>query len=97
MVLYRAWAVDRFGLNAAKTWVLPSYYRIVEQDTFELSLDGLAAGEYTIKVTAETAYGVRSEALEAKVTVDGPNVLLNLPSRIRVLIERLIFIIKQIF
>ena len=97
VVLYRAWAVDRFGLNAAKTWVLPSYYRIVEQDTFELSLDGLAAGEYTIKVTAETAYGVRSEALEAKVTVDGPNVLLNLPSRIRVLIERLIFIIKQIF
>ena len=71
VVLYRITAKDRYGLTAAREWVLPSYYRAVEQDTVEFELQPLAGGSYTVSVVAETAYGVQSEPLKTTVTVEG--------------------------
>ena len=97
VVLYRFSAVDKYGVTQASDWLLPSYYRAIEQDAFELTLEGLAAGEYTVRVTAETAYGVKSEPIEAKVTVEGNSLLRNLPERIRLFFARLAYIIKEMF
>ena len=63
-------AVDGRGKTVAKSWTLPCYYRAVEQETVELTVTGLASGEYTLVVTAENAYGDASEPVEAQVTVD---------------------------
>ena len=71
VVLYRAKAKNRFGYTVAKDWVLPSYYRAEMPDTVEFELDTLGAGTYSVTVTAETAYGVKSKPLETIVTVEG--------------------------
>ena len=71
VVLYRAVAKDKLGTNAAKTWVLPSYYRAVDQESVTLELTDIPKGEYTLCVTAENAYGIQSDALTAKISVDG--------------------------
>ncbi len=81
VVLYRARAVDRFGMTAAREWVLPSYYRAVPQNAVTLDLQPLAQGTYTVTVVAETAYGVQSEPLETVVTVEGRDAFLTFFSR----------------
>ena len=73
VVLYRIYAKNSMGMTVAKNWVMPSYYRAVEQDTIDLELSGLGAGEYTIGVVAENAYGMQSAPVEAKVTVESEN------------------------
>ena len=70
VVLYRIRAVDAKGKTVAEDWTLPCYYRAVKQTEIELALTGLEAGEYTVTVTAENAYGMESTPLSAKVTVD---------------------------
>ena len=70
VVLYRAFLVNEAGETVAKTWTLPAYYVAGEQKTVSLSLELPAAGRFTVRVTAETAYGKQSAALEAQVGAD---------------------------
>lgn len=82
VVLYRVTATDKHGFTAAKEWVLPQYFRAVEQTSVALDLKALAAGEYTIRAVAETAYGVQSAPLETKVTLEGNNAFVNFFERV---------------
>ncbi len=70
VVLYRYKVINKLGITEKKGWVLPSYYTAGEQETIDLKMTGLAAGDYKIEVIAETAYGVDSEPLTAEVTID---------------------------
>ena len=70
VTLYRIKAVDGRGKTCAKSWTLPCYYRAVDQETVELTLTGLASGEYKLIVTAENAYGDASEHVEAQAAMD---------------------------
>ena len=70
VTLYRIKAVDGRGKVCATGWTLPCYYRAVDQETVELTVTGLASGEYKLVVTAENAYGDVSEPLEAQAAVD---------------------------
>lgn len=85
VVLYRATAKDRFGFTVSKTWTMPQYYRAVEQNTVDLELQGLSAGDYTVSVVAETAYGVQSAPLQTTVHVDGETGFDYLIARIKLL------------
>jgi hypothetical protein len=70
VVLYRYKIINKLGITEKKGWVLPKYYLAGEQKTIDLKVTGLASGEYRIEILAETAYGVDSEPLTAKVTID---------------------------
>ena len=85
VVLYRAAAKNRLGVTVSKTWTMPQYYRAVEQNTIDLELQGLSAGDYTVSVVAETAYGVQSAPLQTTVHVDGETGFDYLIARIRLL------------
>ena len=63
VVLYRAAAYDADGNEVASAWTLPCYYRAGEVKKVSLRLTDLKNGPYEVRVTAETAYGVPSEAL----------------------------------
>nr|MCR5485234.1 hypothetical protein [Clostridiales bacterium] len=67
IVLYRAFVYDENGNEAASVWTLPRYYRAGEVKKVSLDLPKLEKGAYTVRVVAETAYGVRSDALETTV------------------------------
>ncbi|MCR5522401.1 MAG: metallophosphoesterase [Clostridia bacterium] len=69
VVLYRAKVKNSIGITVADTWTLPKYYIATEQDEIEIDVYGLKKGDYTVTVVAETAYGIDSDALEARVTV----------------------------
>ena len=71
VVLYRVTAKDGLGLTVAKKWILPEYYRAIPQETVSETLEGLPAGEYTVSVVAENAYGEQSAPLTASVQVEG--------------------------
>ncbi|MBQ6020914.1 MAG: metallophosphoesterase [Clostridia bacterium] len=73
VVLYRVSAVNKNGVEVEKQWALPHYYVADGPEETECTLDGLTTGEYTIRVVAETAYGVQSEPLTEKTEVDGEN------------------------
>ena len=95
VVLYRVFAKNSLGITLARNWTLPPYYRAIPQQNVELTLDGLASGDYTISVVAENAYGMQSEPLEAKVSVEGGNVLAGLWNAVRLFfIDIFIFFIK---
>ena len=97
VTLYRACAKDKFGVTAAESWVLPSYYRAVEQGSVTLELAGLAAGDYTVCVTAENAYGGRSQPICAQVTVEGETVFSAFFARIAQWFRSLKDYITQLF
>ena len=98
VVLYKAEAVNALGIAAADTWVMPCYYRAVEpEETVELTLEGLADGEYTIRVTAQNAWGKESAPLQAKVTVAGEGALWGVPARIAKLFQRLFDFFRSLF
>lgn len=82
VVLYRAAAKNKRGKTVAKTWVMPSYYRAVDEKTITTELTGFADGEYTLSVTAENAYGIQSEALTTTVKVDGESYIGSVFTRI---------------
>lgn len=85
VVLYRATAKNRMGVTVSKTWTMPQYYRAVEQNTVDLELQGLSAGDYTITVVAETAYGVQSLPLQTIVHTDGETGFAYLIARVKLL------------
>ncbi len=97
IVLYRAYAKNSCGGLVAKSWTLPKYYLATQQNEIELELEGLSEGEYTVCVVAETAYGVQSLPLEAKVAVTGENTFVGFFLRIGIMFRHLINAIKSIF
>ena len=74
-MLYRVTVRNKLGLTVDKQWYLPHYYVADKlEENIPFTVEGLAAGSYTVTVTAETAYGVQSEALKSVITVrDGAN------------------------
>ena len=97
VVLYRVTATDSRGCTAAREWVLPQYFRAVDQQSVELELQALAAGDYTIRAVAETAYGVQSAPLETTVTLEGKNAFLNFFDRIGYYGKKLMSFIISVF
>jgi hypothetical protein len=67
VVLYRVYVQNKLGMAIGKDWTVPKYYYINDQQTIEHTLRGVPAGKYTVRVVAETAYGVQSDALETQV------------------------------
>ena len=96
VVLYRAYAYDSMGIKVADTWTLPSYYRAVQQDEVVFKLEGLAKGDYTVEVVAETAYGVQSEPLSEKITVDGSDRISAFFGRIKLFFENVKYYLDQL-
>ena len=69
VVLYRVYVQNKRGITVSKDWTMPQYYRISNQQTVEHTLRGVRPGSYTVRVCAETAYGVQSAALETQVRI----------------------------
>lgn len=69
VVLYRAYFLDKDGAELSKIYQLPKYYSADFDDDAEytMSLGKLPEGTATIKIVAETAYGVQSAPLTATV------------------------------
>ena len=61
--LYRIVVVDEEGDEVYNDWLLPKYYSATVDATNTVNLGMLTKGEYTATITAETAYGVQSEAI----------------------------------
>ena len=71
VVLYRVIVKNKLGLTVEKQWYLPHYYVADHQEeTIPFTVTGLAKGGYTVRVVAETAYGVQSDPLETEITVE---------------------------
>ena len=75
VTLYRVIIKNKLGLTVDKKWYLPHYYVADKnEETIPFVMDGLAKGTYTVRVVAETAYGVQSDPLETEITLqDGAN------------------------
>ena len=71
VTLYYITVKNSIGTFVSKEWVVPCYYRADLLDTVEYEIDGLSEGDYTISVTAKTAYGVKSEPITAKIYLVG--------------------------
>ncbi len=70
VVLYRVTIQNKLGMAVKKDWALPKYYYVNDQQTVEYALRGIPAGAYTVRVAAETAYGVQSDTLETQVETE---------------------------
>ena len=97
VVLYRAFAKNKLGVTVSKTWTLPKYYRAVEEPEIELTLEDLSAGEYTVSVVAENAYGGQSAPLELKVTVEGYGAFTGFFRQITQWFRHIVSYIKNLF
>ena len=70
IVLYRVIVKNKLGLTVDKQWYLPHYYVADKlEETIPFTVQGLAKGGYTVRVIAENAYGVQSEALITEIKV----------------------------
>ncbi|MBQ6265510.1 MAG: metallophosphoesterase [Clostridia bacterium] len=97
VVLYRIKVKNSLGLTLMKDWVLPPYYRAIPQEEVEFSLENLPAGEYTITVTAENAYGMQSEPLTLKTEIEGKTGFAALASMFRMFFERIKTFFERLF
>ena len=71
IVLYRVTVKNKLGLTVDKQWYLPHYYVADKlEESIPFTVQGLAKGSYTVRVVAETAYGVQSEALSNEIKVE---------------------------
>ena len=70
VVLYRLTVKTSYGLTAEKQWYLPHYHVADGEETITFMVSGLAKGRYKLSVTAETAYGVKSEPVKGEATLD---------------------------
>ena len=95
--MYRAYAENQNGHKVAESWTMPSYYRAVEQNEMERTLSNLTAGDYTVYVVAENAYGMQSAPVEATVTVDGDGVVKNTFARISAWAQRVKDFFRHLF
>lgn len=67
--IYRLEITAADGSSAASQKKLGDYYKTGECGNVEFSVSGLAAGEYTAKLTAEDAWGKASEPVKCEFTV----------------------------
>ena len=93
VILYRITAKNALGVPVAKSWTLAPFYRADGSDAIELSLEALAAGTYTVCVTAENAYGGQSAPLQTTVTIEGAKGW----DHFKLLMEKLFSDIKNFF
>lgn len=63
--LYRILVKDADGNEVYNDWYLPRYYSATVDETNTVNIGKLAKGEYTVTITAETVYGVKSAPVEA--------------------------------
>ena len=98
IVLYRVTVKNRLGTTVFKDWALPLYYEANTPDTVEFEVENLAAGENTISVVAENAYGMQSSPLKVKYNADdGLNAIEGIIASIRSWFEHVIRYLKQLF
>lgn len=69
VVLYRVTFLNKLGMTVGSDRTLPKYYYIHDRQAIEHTVRGVPAGKYTVRVVAETAYGVQSDALETEADV----------------------------
>lgn len=93
VVLYRAKVKNKSGVTVAKQWLLPPYYRAIDNETVSFDFTALGTGEYTVSVTAENAYGKESAPIEASIQVEGDGLPRVVISRIGVWFGK----VKQFF
>lgn len=67
--LYKVSVTDSNGEVVKSDWVLPKYYSATVEKSEKLNLGSLAKGEYEVSVTAETAWGVQSEAITTSFVI----------------------------
>ena len=66
--LYKINVVNADGEEVYNDWLLPKYYSATVDATNTVELGKLQKGDYTATITAETAYGVQSEAITFSFT-----------------------------
>lgn len=67
--LYKVKVTNSDGEVVKSDWVLPKYYSATVEKTERLNLGKFDKGDYTVSVTAQTAWGIQSEAMTASFTV----------------------------
>ena len=67
--LYRVEVVNSNGETVKSEWIMPKYYSATVETGERLRLGRLGKGDYTVYVTAENAWGIRSEPLTAEFSV----------------------------
>ncbi len=67
--IYRVTVYDKDGRETAKGKTLPSYYLYKTEERLKTYVGSLQKGRYTIKIKAETPYGVQSEAINKTVEI----------------------------
>lgn len=65
--LYRVNVRDDAGKTVYDGWRLPKYYSATPESVITVPVGGLGEGRFTVSVTAETAYGVRSMPLVRRI------------------------------
>ncbi len=66
--LYRAYVYDADGNEVKSAYTLPNYYSATVKDSYKIKIGKLEKGDYTVKVVAETAYGVQSEPIIVNIS-----------------------------
>ncbi|MBR5409951.1 MAG: metallophosphoesterase [Clostridia bacterium] len=97
VVLYRAYAMNVREVKLTESWTLPQYYRAIDLDEIELTLNDLGEGDYIIRVVAENAYGMQSEPLDARVKIDGTSKYLSVFTYLKQLFNRIAYFLKELF
>ena len=67
--IYRIYAVDKNGKTIKERKTIPTYYLYNVAPTLKTDLGRLPKGSYSIRVIAETPYGIRSEYIEKTIEV----------------------------
>ena len=67
--LYKVKVTNSDGEVVKSDWVLPKYYSATVEETERLSLGKFDKGDYTVSVTAQTAWGIQSEAMTANISI----------------------------
>ncbi len=67
--IYRIYAVDKKGRTIKERKTIPTYYLYNVAPTLKTDLGRLPEGSYSIRVIAETPYGIKSEHIEKTIEV----------------------------
>lgn len=67
--IYRTYLEDSNGKVVAERKTIPTYYLYNVEDELTVCLGVLGEGKYKVKISAETAYGVKSEFIEKTIEI----------------------------
>jgi hypothetical protein len=67
--IYRTYLEDSNGKVVAERKTIPTYYLYNVEDELTVCLGVLGKGKYKVKISAETAYGVKSEFIEKTIEI----------------------------